>query len=63
MRVVFKNQVFLDPDYLSTFFVIFSWSHDLEQVMSLWISLGVCPHLKQKFLVIQKLRITGIWIR
>ena len=39
---VFKKKwIFLNPGYLSIFFVIFPWSHDLEQVTSLSVWLGV----------------------
>jgi len=41
MRIVFLNPGFFNPDYLSIFFVIFPWSHDLEQVTSLSVCLGV----------------------
>ena len=37
-----KKRVFLNPDCLSIFSVIFPWLHDLEQVksLSLWLDVG-----------------------
>ena len=42
-RAVFlkKKRVFLNPDCLLMLFVIFPWLHDLEQVSSLSVWLGV----------------------
>jgi len=36
-----KKRVFLYPDCLLILFVIFPWSHDLEQVTPLSVGLGV----------------------
>jgi len=44
--VRFLNLVFLNPDRLSILFVIFPWSHDLEQITSLSVWLGVCRTLR-----------------
>ena len=39
--------VFLNPDYLSILFVIFPWSHDLEQVTPLsgWLGVRRSPRI------------------
>ena len=44
----FKLRVFLKPDYRSILFEIFPWSHDLEQVTSLlvWIGVRRTPRVK-----------------
>jgi len=44
----FKKRIFLNPDYLSTLFVIFPWSPDLEQLTSLsvWLAVRRTPRVK-----------------
>ena len=39
-RRLFQKLFFLKPNYLSIFFAIFPWSHDLKQVTSLSVWLG-----------------------
>jgi len=60
---MFKTNGFLwSLTVFQSFIVIFPWSHDLEQVMSLsvWLCVRRTPTLKA---LVMKLRITGIWIR
>jgi len=63
-NVFFQNPFFSTLIIFLSFFVIFPWSYDLEQLSRHYQFDWVCAaHLKYKTLVLKKLRITGIWIR